>query len=71
MTGHDIFQGFVVTVFVLCFRFAVNNIKTASLVWYSEFLATDQEVRARFSALPDFLNSIGSGTESIQPRDYN
>jgi hypothetical protein len=29
---------------------------------WSEFLATDPEVRLRFPALPDFLRSSGSGT---------
>jgi hypothetical protein len=33
------------------------------------FLATDPEVQVRFSALPDFLRSSGSGTGSTQPRD--
>jgi hypothetical protein len=37
---------------------------------WSEFLATDPEVRVRFPALPDFLSS-GSGTRSTQPRQYN
>jgi hypothetical protein len=36
-----------------------------------EFLATDPEIRFRFSALPDFLRSSGSGTGSTQPREYN
>jgi MFS family permease len=44
---------------------------TASVVKWSEFLATDPEVRARFPALPDFLGSTGSGTVSTQPREYN
>jgi hypothetical protein len=43
---------------------------TASLACWSEFLATDAEVRVRFQALPDFLSS-GSGTGSPQPREYN
>jgi hypothetical protein len=34
-------------------------------------VATDPEVRVRFPALPDFLRSSGSGTGSIQPREYN
>jgi hypothetical protein len=37
----------------------------------SEFLVTDREVQIRFSALPDFLRSNGSGTGSTQPHDYN
>jgi hypothetical protein len=45
-------------------------IKAFILPW-SEFLATDPEVRVRFPALPDFLRSSGSGTGSTQPRDYN
>jgi hypothetical protein len=45
--------------------------KTASVVWWSEFLATDVEVRVRLSALPDFQSSSGSGTGSTQPREYN
>jgi hypothetical protein len=32
------------------------------VVYWSEFLATDPEVRVRFPALPDFLRSSGSGT---------
>jgi hypothetical protein len=37
----------------------------------SEFLVTDAEDRVRFSALQDFVRSSGSGTGSIQPREYN
>jgi hypothetical protein len=45
---------------------------TASVVYWSEFLATDPEIRVRFPALPDiFLRSTGSGTGSTQPRDDN
>jgi hypothetical protein len=31
------------------------------VVWWSEFLTTDPEVRVRFPALPEFLRSNGSG----------
>jgi hypothetical protein len=41
--------------------------ETASVVQWSEFLATDLEVRVRFPALPDFLRSSGSGTGFTQP----
>jgi hypothetical protein len=34
-------------------------------------VATDPEVPVRFPALPDFVRSSGSGTESTQPREYN
>jgi hypothetical protein len=44
---------------------------TTSVVLWSEFLATDTEVRVRLSALPDFLKSSGSGTKSTQPRECN
>jgi hypothetical protein len=44
---------------------------TASVVSWSEFLATDPEVQVRFQALPDFLRSSGSGTGSTQPHEYN
>jgi hypothetical protein len=44
---------------------------TASVVLWSEFLATDSEARVRFPALPDFLRNSGSGTGSAQPREYN
>jgi hypothetical protein len=37
---------------------------------WSEFLATDSEVRVRFPALPNFLRSVGSGTGSTQPCEY-
>jgi hypothetical protein len=40
---------------------------SGSVVWWSEFLATDLEVRVRFSALPDFLRTSGSGKGSIVP----
>jgi hypothetical protein len=42
---------------------------TASVVNWSELLATDPEVRVRFPELPDFLRSSGSGTGSTQPRE--
>jgi hypothetical protein len=41
------------------------------VVWWSEFLATDPEVRVRFLVLPDFLRSSGSGAESTQPGEDN
>jgi hypothetical protein len=44
---------------------------TASVVKWSDFLATDPDVRVLFQALPDFLGSSGSGTASTQPREYN
>jgi hypothetical protein len=40
------------------------------VVEWSEFLATDPEVRARLPALPDFVSS-GSGTGYTQSREYN
>jgi hypothetical protein len=43
----------------------------ASVVQWSEFLATDPEVQVRFPALPDFLKSSGSGTGPTQPREYS
>jgi hypothetical protein len=43
---------------------------TASVVWLSEFLATDPEARVRFPALPE-KKSSGSGTGSTQPCEYN
>jgi hypothetical protein len=55
--------------FLIFTTFIVSMI--ASVVHYSEFLATDPEVRVRFPALPDFLRSSGSGTGSPQPREYN
>jgi hypothetical protein len=44
---------------------------TASVIEWSESLATDPEVRVRFPALPDIMRSGGSGTGSTQPREYN
>jgi hypothetical protein len=44
---------------------------TASVVYWSEFLATDPEARVRFQALPHFLRSSEFGTGSTQPREYN
>jgi hypothetical protein len=49
---------------------AFGQIRTASVVQWSEFLATDLEVRFLSPALPDFLSSSGSGTGSTQPREY-
>jgi hypothetical protein len=53
------------------FKVKTNAKATASVVWWSELLATDPEVGVRFQALPDFLRSSGSGTGSTQPREYN
>jgi hypothetical protein len=39
------------------------------VVQWSEFLATDPEVRVRFPALPDFLSSSESETGTIEPRE--
>jgi hypothetical protein len=44
---------------------------TASVVYWSGFLATDTEARVRFPALPDFLRSSGSGPGSTQLREDN
>jgi hypothetical protein len=41
------------------------------LLLWSKFVVTDPEVRVRFSTLPHFLRSSGSGTGSTQPREYN
>jgi hypothetical protein len=41
------------------------------VVWSSEFLTTDTEVRVWFPALPDFLRSSGCGMGSTRPREYN
>jgi hypothetical protein len=40
---------------------------TASVTYWSEFLATDPEVRFRFPALPDFLKISASGTGPTKP----
>jgi hypothetical protein len=45
--------------------------KTASVVYWSEFLAVDPKCRVRFPALPDFLRNTVSGTGSNQPHEYN
>jgi hypothetical protein len=44
---------------------------TVSVVWWSEFPATDPEVRVRFPALSDFLRISESETGSTQPCEYN
>jgi hypothetical protein len=46
-------------------------ISAASVIKRPGFLATDQEVRIRFSALPGFLGSNKSGTGSTQPGESN
>jgi hypothetical protein len=53
---------------VTVFKVAHLYLMTASVVWWSEFLATDPEVPG---ALPDFLRSSGSGTGSTQPHEDN
>jgi hypothetical protein len=55
------------SVFYVCCSVA----STAFVVYWSEFLATDPEVRVRYSALPDFLRNSESGTGSTQSREYN
>jgi hypothetical protein len=63
---------------VLCVWFVIAIIKfqftttgtTASVVQWSEFLATDPEAQVRFPALPE-KKSSGSETGSTQPREYN
>jgi hypothetical protein len=49
----------------------ISLLVTASVVYWSEFLATYPEVRVQFPALPDFLISSWSETEFIQAREYN
>jgi hypothetical protein len=44
------------------FIYAIWKKVDPSVVQWSEFLATDPEVRVGFPALPDFLRSSGSGT---------
>ena len=44
---------------------------TASVVWWSEFLATDTEVSVSIPGATRFLSSSGSGTGSTQPREVN
>jgi hypothetical protein len=48
---------------------SITSQKNFSVVYCSEFLAADPEVRVRFPAPPDFVRSSGSGTGSTQPRD--
>jgi hypothetical protein len=43
---------------------------TASVVQWSEFLATDPEVRVRLPVLPDFRRSSGFGTGFTQYGEY-
>jgi hypothetical protein len=47
----------------------MNLCRTASVVWWSEFLATDPETRVLFPALLEKKGN-GSGTGSTQPREY-
>jgi hypothetical protein len=51
-------------------EFIVTRV-AASVVYWSEFLATDPEVPVRCPVLPDFLSSSGFETGSTQPREYN
>jgi hypothetical protein len=45
--------------------------RTATMVWWSKFLAKDPEIRVRFQALPEFFRRIESGTGSAQSCEYN
>jgi hypothetical protein len=49
----------------------LSHLLTSSTVWWSEFVATDPEIRVRFQALPDYLRSSGFGTVSTQLCEYN
>jgi hypothetical protein len=51
--------------------FTAPSVTCYSVIWWSEFLATDPEVRVRFPALPHFLKSSGTGTRGTQPHEYN
>jgi hypothetical protein len=51
--------------FLVVVSVRMRDQETASVVQWSEFLATDPEVRARFPALPAFLRSSRSGTGSV------
>jgi hypothetical protein len=65
------FLSFILSpIFVLSFYFYVLFV-TASVVWWSEFLVPDPDVRARFPAQPHFMRTSGSITGSTQPREYN
>jgi hypothetical protein len=44
---------------------------TAPVVKWSEFLATDPEVRVWFPALSDFLSSSASGLGPLSTTEYN
>jgi hypothetical protein len=57
--------------FIEFINVAVFYEQRSSVFYWSEFLASDPEVRVLFPALPDFLRSSGSGTGSTQPREYN
>ena len=57
-------------------RTAIISLSSAKLrppLWSSgqSFWLQIQRSRVRFPALPDFLNSSGSGTGSTQPREVN
>jgi hypothetical protein len=52
-------------------RVVILHIKTASVVWWLEFLATDPEVRVLFPALQIFGEIVGLEWGSIQTQEYN
>jgi hypothetical protein len=47
------------------FGLVIGFIQTASVVWWSEFLATDSEARVRFPALPDFPAKKKKGKQVV------
>jgi hypothetical protein len=59
--------------FSLLYRLSVTLLnlaesKTDSVIWWSEFLSTDSEVRVRFSAQPYFMRSSGTGSGFTETR---
>jgi hypothetical protein len=49
--------------------FLVGTCRTATVVYWSEFLAAYPEVLASIPGMPYFLRSTRSGTGSTQPRE--
>jgi hypothetical protein len=57
-------------ILITSIKVVTRTVENASVAW-SEFLATDPEIRIRFPELPDFLRSSGSGMGSTLPCEYN
>ena len=63
----------IITIIIIISSSSSSSSSSGPPLWSSgqSFWLQIQRSRVRFPALPDFLNSSGSGTGSTQPREVN